>query len=66
MRHNSQQPSFAFVAASWSALLVSFLAFLVGLFNADMQLNERGYYFTETKNWKNVKSMRKKCRALWA
>ena len=46
MHHNSQQPSFAFVAASWSALLAGFLAFLIGLFNADMQLNERGYYFT--------------------
>lgn len=46
MNQNSQQPSFAFVAASWSALLAGFLAFLIGLFNADMQLNERGYYFT--------------------
>ena len=43
---NSQQPSFAFVAASWAALLAGFLAFLIGLFNADMQLNEKGYYFT--------------------
>ncbi|MBB1631656.1 inner membrane protein YiaA [Cupriavidus sp. UME77] len=43
---NSQQPSFAFVAASWAALLTGFLAFLIGLFNADMQLNEKGYYFT--------------------
>ncbi|SCU74012.1 conserved hypothetical protein; putative inner membrane protein [Cupriavidus necator] len=41
-----QQPSFAFVAASWAALLAGFLAFLVGLFNAGMQLNEKGYYFT--------------------
>lgn len=46
LNQQSQQPSFAFVAASWSALLAGFLAFLVGLFNADMQLNERGYYFT--------------------
>ncbi|WP_458765166.1 inner membrane protein YiaA [Cupriavidus basilensis] len=43
---NSQQPSFAFVAASWAALLAGILAFLIGLFNADMQLNEKGYYFT--------------------
>ncbi|MBB3255319.1 putative membrane protein YiaA [Paraburkholderia bannensis] len=41
-----QQPSFAFIAASWAALLAGFCAYLVGLFNAGMQLNEKGYYFT--------------------
>ncbi|KVC62985.1 hypothetical protein WI73_25560 [Burkholderia ubonensis] len=41
-----QQPSFAFVAASWAALIAGFAAFLVGLWNAGMQLNEKGYYFT--------------------
>lgn len=41
-----QQPSFAFVAASWAALLAGFAAFLIGLWNAGMQLNEKGYYFT--------------------
>ncbi|MFJ4292701.1 inner membrane protein YiaA [Cupriavidus sp. NPDC089707] len=46
INYSAQQPSFAFVAASWAALLAGFLAFLVGLFNADMQLNEKGYYFT--------------------
>lgn len=46
MSQSSQQPSFAFVAASWVALLAGFVAFLAGLFNANMQLNERGYYFT--------------------
>lgn len=48
MHHSYQahQPSFAFVAASWAALLAGFFAYIVGLFNADMQLNERGYYFT--------------------
>ncbi|WP_416048478.1 inner membrane protein YiaA [Cupriavidus basilensis] len=46
MKNTTQQPSFAFVASSWAALLAGFLAFLVGLFNAEMQLNERGYYFT--------------------
>ncbi|WP_069706543.1 inner membrane protein YiaA [Burkholderia seminalis] len=40
------QPSFAFVAASWAALLAGFAAFLIGLWNAGMQLNEKGYYFT--------------------
>jgi len=44
--YQAQPPSFAFIAASWAALLAGFLAYLIGLFNADMQLNERGYYFT--------------------
>lgn len=41
-----QQPSLAFVAASWAALIAGFAAFLIGLWNAGMQLNEKGYYFT--------------------
>ena len=41
----NQQPSAAFVAASWVALFAGMLAFNVGLWNAQMQLNEKGYYF---------------------
>lgn len=41
-----QKPSAAFIAASWVALLTGFLAFIIGLWNADMELNEKGYYFT--------------------
>lgn len=40
------QPSSAFIGASWTALLIGVTAFLIGLWNADMQLNEKGYYFT--------------------
>jgi uncharacterized membrane protein YiaA len=40
------KPSFAFVAASWVALFAGFLAYIVGLWNAAMPLNEKGYYFT--------------------
>ena len=40
------QPSAAFIAASWLALLIGITAFNIGLWNADMQLNEKGYYFT--------------------
>lgn len=40
------KPSAAFVAASWSALLLGAVAYLVGLFNAQMQLNEKGYYLS--------------------
>lgn len=42
----NQQPSAAFIGASWSALLIGVTAFLIGLWNAEMQLNEKGYYFT--------------------
>lgn len=41
-----QKPSAAFIAASWVALLTGMIAFIIGLWNADMQLNEKGYYFT--------------------
>jgi len=40
------QPSAAFIAASWTALLIGTIAFIIGLWNANMQLNEKGYYFT--------------------
>jgi uncharacterized membrane protein YiaA len=40
------KPSAAFIGVSWFALLTGITAFLIGLFNAEMQLNEKGYYFT--------------------
>lgn len=40
------QPSAAFIGASWTALFIGVTAFIIGLWNADMQLNEKGYYFT--------------------
>lgn len=42
---HSHKPSSAFVAASWAALLLGIVAFMAGLWNAGMQLNEKGYYF---------------------
>ena len=42
----SLKPSSAFIGASWTALIIGTSAFIIGLWNADMQLNERGYYFT--------------------
>jgi uncharacterized membrane protein YiaA len=41
-----QRPTGAFIGASWAALLVGASAYLVGLWNASMPLNEKGYYFT--------------------
>ena len=40
------QPSAAFIAASWTAFFIGAVAFIIGLWNANMQLNEKGYYFT--------------------
>jgi uncharacterized membrane protein YiaA len=41
-----KRPSNAFIAASWLALFTGALAYNIGLWNADMELNEKGYYFT--------------------
>ena len=41
-----QKTSSAFVAASWVALAAGTAGFLIGLFRAEMELNEQGYYFT--------------------
>jgi uncharacterized membrane protein YiaA len=46
MNHLPNQPSNAFIAAAWAALLVGFCAYLIGLWNASMLLNEKGYYLT--------------------
>jgi uncharacterized membrane protein YiaA len=39
------EPTAAFKGASWAALLIGVSAYLIGLFNAAMELNEKGYYF---------------------
>ncbi len=46
MKTTVQRPTAAFVGASWVALFVGVLAYVGGLWNADMLLNEKGYYFT--------------------
>lgn len=43
---NPYKPTPAFIGASWLALLTGTVAFCIGLWNADMALNEKGYYFT--------------------
>jgi uncharacterized membrane protein YiaA len=43
---SAQKPSPAFISASWVALLLGALSYLVGLWNSKMLLNEQGYYFT--------------------
>ena len=41
-----QKPTPAFIGASWIALLAGVICYCTGLWNADMMLNEQGYYFT--------------------
>ena len=36
----------AYIGATYICLLTGTLGFLIGLWNAEMQLNEKGYYFT--------------------
>lgn len=38
------KPSPAFIGASWAALGVGAIAYLLGLYNAPLMLNEKGYY----------------------
>lgn len=42
----TQKTSSAFVAASWVAMGSGMIGFLIGLWRAEMLLNEKGYYFT--------------------
>lgn len=40
------KPTAAFIGASWFALLTGAVGYCIGLWNANMELNEKGYYFT--------------------
>lgn len=42
---NPFKPSGAFIGAAWAALFIGVIAFCVGLWNAEMALSEKGYYF---------------------
>lgn len=42
----ASKPTPAFIGASWVALLLGMSTYLIGLYNANMELNEKGYYFT--------------------
>ncbi len=45
MNLHVQRPTSAFISASWAALIIGAIAYLIGLWNATMPLNEKGYYF---------------------
>lgn len=45
MENKMNKTSTAFNAISWLALLGGIVVYLIGLWNAQMELNEKGYYF---------------------
>lgn len=40
------RPTAAFIGAAWVSLGLGLISYCIGLWNADMMLNEKGYYFT--------------------
>ncbi len=44
--HKGIRPTAAFIGASWAALGIGLISYCIGLWNANMALNEKGYYFT--------------------
>jgi len=46
MDQKSMRPSGAYIGASWIVLVIGITGFIIGLWNAEMELNEKGYYFT--------------------
>lgn len=38
-------PTPTYINSTWAALAIGILGYLVGLWNADIQLNEKGFYF---------------------
>lgn len=46
MKPQLPKPTGAFIGASWTALFVGSIAYLSGLWNAEMQSYEKGFYFT--------------------
>lgn len=45
-QHPTGKPTPAFIGASWVALMLGMTTYLIGLWNAEMMLNEKGYYLT--------------------
>jgi uncharacterized membrane protein YiaA len=44
MKARIQKPTGAFVAAAWIALLAGMASFVFGLWNSNLQLNEKGFF----------------------
>ena len=46
LKEFDQKPTPAFIGASGVVFFTGVISYCIGLWNSDMQLNERGYYFT--------------------
>ena len=46
MKPQVQRPTAAFIGASWVALFIGAIAFLVGLWHTPMAIQEKGFYLT--------------------
>ncbi len=42
---NVNKPTSAYIFSTWGVLAIGVLGYLIGLWNAELQLNEKGYYF---------------------
>jgi uncharacterized membrane protein YiaA len=42
----ANRPTSAFIGASWLAMITGAIGYCIGLWNAEMELNEKGYYFS--------------------
>lgn len=40
-----QKPTSAYIGATWGVVIIGLLSYCIGLWNASMELNEKGYYF---------------------
>ena len=40
------KPTAAFIGAAWASLGIGLISYCIGLWNSNMLLNEKGYYFT--------------------
>jgi uncharacterized membrane protein YiaA len=41
-----QKPTPAYIGATWGVVIIGLLSYCIGLWNANMELNEKGYYFS--------------------
>ena len=43
---NPQRPTNAFIGASWTGLFIGMTSYCIALWNGELALSEKGYYFT--------------------
>ena len=41
----NEKPTSAYVGATWGVVIIGLFSYCIGLWNATMELNEKGYYF---------------------